>query len=226
MKSEKTNFASDLKTNIRGRLVAGLLVILPIYVTYFIIKFLIGLIGGILSPIVKKVVVLSGGTHPGNVVEGVIVTTIAFILVLVALYFIGVFTTNFFGKLILGYFEAIVHKMPVIKNVYISSKQLLSLVSLPGGKAFKRVVMVEYPRAGMKAIAFVTGNIKSKDGTELTSIFIPTTPNPTSGFLIYLPESDITETTMTIEEGMKLIFSGGILAPEEIEFSQKEIQAT
>ncbi len=144
MKSEKINFASNLKTNIRRRLIAGLLVILPVYVTYFIIKFLIELIGGILSPIAKKVITLLGGTPPGNVVEGFIVTTIAFILVFAAFYFIGVFATNFFGKLILGYFEAIVHKMPIIKNVYTSSKKLLSLVSFPGRKAFKRVVIVEY----------------------------------------------------------------------------------
>jgi uncharacterized membrane protein len=75
----------------------------------------------------------------------------------------------------------------------------------------------------MKVIAFATGGIKSKDGTELTSIFIPTTPNPTSGFLIYLPESDIVETSLTVEEAMKLIVSGGILVPEEIEFSRREI---
>jgi uncharacterized membrane protein len=77
----------------------------------------------------------------------------------------------------------------------------------------------------MKAFAFVTGNIKTKDGTELTSIFIPTTPNPTSGFLIYLPESDIIETDMDIEEGMKLIVSGGILVPEHLEFYNDELSS-
>ena len=94
-------------------------------------------------------------------------------------------------------------------------------MSLPGRKAFKRVVIVEFPRAGMKAISFVTGSIKFNDVIELTSVFVPTTPNPTSGFLIYLPESDIVETNMTIEEGMKLIISGSILVPEEIKFSSK-----
>jgi uncharacterized membrane protein len=207
-------------------LVAGLLVILPIYVTYFVIKFLIGLVVGILSPLVDKVVVLLGGSTSDNTIEGIIVTTIAIILVFLALYSIGLFATNFLGRLLLGYFEVIVHKTPIIKNIYTSTKQLLHLVSLPSREAFKRVVIVDYPRAGMKVIAFVTGSIKSKDGTELTSIFVPTTPNPTSGFLIYISESDITETSMTIEEGMKLIFSGGILTPEVVEFGGKEIQAT
>ena len=223
---KKKNFASNVKAIIRRRLVAGLLVILPIYVTYFVIKFLIGLVGGVLSPVVKKVGVLLGGPTSGNTIEEIIVTTTAIMFVFLVLYSIGLFATNFIGRLLLGYFEAIVRTMPIVKNVYTSSKQLFHLISLPSREAFKRVVIVDYPRVGMKVIAFVTGSIKSKDGTELTSIFVPTTPNPTSGFLIYIPESDITETSMTIEEGMKLIFSGGILAPEDVEFGRKEIQET
>lgn len=223
METGKITFASDFKKNIRKRLVAGLFVIFPIFLTFFVIKFLFGFVGGVLSPVVTKVIVLLGYSPPDSKVDEFVITSVSIILIFVALYFIGVFATNFFGKLILGYFEAILHKTPIIKNVYTSSKQFLHIVSLPGKKAFKRVVMVEYPRVGMKVIAFATGGIKSKDGTELTSIFIPTTPNPTSGFLIYLPESDIVETNMTIEEGMKLIISGGILVPEEIEFSRKEI---
>ncbi|MBO1223049.1 MAG: DUF502 domain-containing protein [Candidatus Scalindua sediminis] len=223
MESEKITFTSDFKKNIRRRLVTGLLVIFPIFITFFVVKFLFGFVGGVLSPVVTKVIVRLGYSPPDSKVDEFVITTVSIILTFAALYFIGVFATNFFGKLILGYFDAILHKTPVINNIYKSSKQFLQLVSLPGRKAFKRVVIVEYPRVGMKVIAFVTGSIKSKDGIELTSIFIPTTPNPTSGFLIYLPESDIVETNMTIEEGMKLIISGGILVPEEIEFSCKEI---
>ncbi len=223
MEPEKTNFAGRFKKLVRRRLIAGLLVILPIYVTYFVIKFLIGLLGGILSPVVEKIIELLEGSPPSNAVEEFVVTTIALILVLVVLYFIGLFAANLAGKFLINVYEAILSKMPIVKNIYASSKQLIQIVSLPSRETFKRVVIVEYPRAGMKAIAFVTGNIKSKDGTELTSIFIPTTPNPTSGFLLYLPESDIVETNMTIEEGMKLIFSAGILVPEEIEFGLKKI---
>ncbi len=219
MGSEKITFTSDLKK----RLVPGLLVIFPIFITFFVIKFLFGFVGGVLSPVVTKVIVLLGYSPPDSKVDEFVITTVSIILTFAALYFIGLFATNFFGKLILGYFEAILHKTPIIKNVYASSKQFLHIISLPGKKAFKRVVIVEYPRVGMKVIAFATGSIKSKDGTELTSIFIPTTPNPTSGFLIYLPESDIVDTSLTVEEGMKLIVSGGILVPEEIEFSRKEI---
>ena len=226
MEAEKTTFIGSFKRLIEKRLITGLLVIIPIYVTYFIIKFLFSFVGGILSPAVRKVLLSLGYSIPDHSAADFIVTSFAFILTFVLLYFIGGFAANVLGKLMLGYFEAIVHKTPIIKNIYTSSKQLLQLVSLPSRKAFKRVVIVEYPRVGMKVIAFVTGSIKSKDGIELTSIFVPTTPNPTSGFLIYLPESDIIETDMTIEEGMKLIFSGGILVSEDIEFSRKKTQVT
>ena len=215
MKSGKL-YTADSKKNARRKLVTGLLVVFPIFITFIVIKFLFGLIGGILSPVVTKAFIFFGSS-PKSTIDEFVVTSIAFVLTFLALYFIGVIATNFFGKLIISFFEAILHKTPIIKNVYTSSKQLIEIISLPSRQSFKRVVIVEYPRVGMKAFAFVTGNIKTKDGTELTSIFIPTTPNPTSGFLIYLPESDIIETDMNIEEGMKLIISGGILVPEQLE---------
>ncbi len=221
MKSGKL-YTADSKKNARRKLVTGLLVVFPIFITFIVIKFLFGLIGGILSPVVTKVFIFFGSS-PKSTIDEFVVTSIAFLLTFIALYFIGVIATKFFGKLILSFFEAILHKTPIIKNVYTSSKQLIEIISLPSRQSFKRVVIVEYPRVGMKAFAFVTGNIKTKDGTELTSIFIPTTPNPTSGFLIYLPEEDIIETDMNIEEGMKLIISGGILVPEHLELYKGEL---
>ena len=215
-------YTRDFRKNTRRKLVAGLLVVFPIFITFIIIKFLFGLIGGILSPVVERAFILLGSSPKGTV-DDFVVTSIAFILTFSALYFIGVIATNFFGKLILNFFEAILNKTPIIKNIYTSSKKLIEIISLPSRQSFKRVVIVEYPRVGMKAFAFVTGNIKTKDGTELTSIFIPTTPNPTSGFLIYLPENDIIETDMDIEEGMKLIISGGILVPEHLELNNGKL---
>ena len=217
-------YTSDFRKNTRRKLVAGLLVVFPIFITFIVIKFLFGLIGGILSPVVEKAFIFLGFS-PKSTVDEFVVTSIAFVLTFLALYFIGAIATNFFGKFILSFFEAILNKTPIIKNIYTSSKKLIEIISLPSRQSFKRVVIVEYPRVGMKAFAFVTGNIKTKDGTELTSIFIPTTPNPTSGFLIYLPESDIIETDMDIEEGMKLIVSGGILVPEHLEFYNDELSS-
>ncbi|MHC4267740.1 MAG: DUF502 domain-containing protein [Planctomycetota bacterium] len=214
-------YTKGFKKNSRRKLIAGLLVVFPVFITFIVIKFLFTMIGGILSPLVIKAVGFFGFSPSGKIDEFVI-TSVAFVLTFVALYFIGVIATNFFGKFIISFFEAILNNVPIIKNVYTSSKKLIEIISLPTRQSFKRVVIIEYPRAGMKAFAFVTGGIKTGDGTDLTSLFIPTTPNPTSGFLLYLPEEDITETDLNIEEGMKLIVSGGILVPERMELYTKK----
>ncbi|OHB47567.1 MAG: hypothetical protein A2106_00880 [Planctomycetes bacterium GWF2_40_8] len=211
-------YTGDFKKNTKRKIIAGLLVVFPIFITYIVIKFLFGLIGGLLSPVVKESFILLGVSLRNSKVDEFVTTSVAFVITFAALYFIGAVATNFFGKLIIGFFEAILNKTPIIKNIYTSSKKMIEIISIPGRKAFKRVVIVEYPRVGMKVFAFVTGNVKIKDGTELTSVFIPTVPNPTSGFLIYLPDEDIVETDLTIEEGMKLIVSGGILVPAQLEF--------
>lgn len=208
-------YTHDFKKDFRRKLIAGLLVVFPVFITFIVIKFLFTMIGGILSPVVIKVVVFLGFS-PKSKIDEFAITSVAFVLTFVALYFIGVIATNFFGKFIISFFEAILNNVPIIKNIYTSSKKLIELISLPSRQSFKKVVIVEYPRAGMKAFAFVTGGIKIEDGKEFTSLFIPTTPNPTSGFLIYLPEEDILETDLNIEEGMKLIVSGGILVPERM----------
>ena len=204
------------KRKARRKLITGLLVVLPIFVTFYVIKFLFTMIGGILSPVVIKAVGFFGFS-PNSKIDEFVITSVAIVLTFVVLYSIGVIATNFLGKIIIRSYESILHNVPIIKNVYTSSKKLIEIISLPTTQSFKRVVIVQYPRIGMKAFAFVTGNIKTQDGAELSSIFIPTTPNPTSGFLIYLPEQDIEETDLSIEEGMKLIVSGGILVPDRME---------
>ena len=218
MKSGNTESSKVLSKSTRRKLIAGLLVVFPVFITFFVIKFLFTMIGGILSPVVIKAVGFFGFS-PNSKIDEFVITSVAFVLTFVSLYSIGVVATNFMGKFIIRFFETILHNVPIIKNVYTSSKKLIEIISLPTTQSFKRVVIVEYPRAGMKAFAFVTGGIKTEDGTELTSLFIPTTPNPTSGFLIYLPEQDIEETDLSIEEGMKLIVSGGILIPERMELN-------
>ncbi len=220
MKSGKL-YSVGFRKSTRRKMIAGLLVVLPIYVTFFVIKFLFTMIGGILSPVVVRVVG-SIGFSPNSKIDEFIITSVAFILTFVALYSIGVITTNFLGRFVINFFEKIVNNVPIIKNVYTSSKKLIEILSLPTTQSFKRVVIVEYPRVGMKAFAFVTGSLKTKSGAELTSIFVPTTPNPTSGFLIYLSEQDIEETDLSIEEGMKLIVSGGILVPERMELKYNQ----
>ncbi len=221
MKSGKL-YTVGFKKSTRRKVIAGLLVVFPVFITFIVIKFLFTMIGGILSPVVIKAVGFFGFS-PKSKIDEFVITSVAFVLTFVTLYFIGMIATNFLGKFVINFFEKILHNVPIIKNVYTSSKKLIEIISLPTTQSFKRVVIVEYPRVGMKAFAFVTGNLKTQDGTELSSIFIPTTPNPTSGFLIYLSERDIEETDLSIEEGMKLIVSGGILIPDRMETNRGKL---
>ena len=133
MKSELKSgklYTIGLKKTTRRTLITGLLVVLPIFVTFFVIKFLFNVIGGILSPVVTKTFIYFGFS-PSSTIDEFIVTSIAFVLTFVALYSIGAIATNFFGKLILRVFETIVHNTPIIKNVYTSSKKLIEIISLP-----------------------------------------------------------------------------------------------
>ena len=126
----------------------------------------------------------------------------------------GLLISNVFGKQIYAWFEKILSRIPFVNTVYRTIKQITSHLSAPDRQAFKKVVFIEYPRKGIWTISMVTGESNNKNGELYYHIFVPTTPNPTSGYLLYLPQKDTRQTDMSIEEGMKIIISGGMLAPK------------
>lgn len=138
-------------------MLTGLLLILPVYVTFFVVKFLFSFVGGTLAPIIKRMLQFHGVAPPRTTLDEFIITFFGLILTFVALYFIGIFAANFVGKAIIDYFENLLTKTPVIKNIYSSVKQIIHAVTLPGRQAFKRVVIIDFPREGTKSIGFVTG---------------------------------------------------------------------
>lgn len=211
-----------LKKNIRNKLLTGLLVILPVYVTLFVVKFLYRFIGAEFLPLLKRVF-KHDFAMPETVINPLLII-IGILITFTALYFIGVFATNFLGKQIILFYERIINSTPIVKSIYSSSKQVIHTFSSSGKKSFKRVVVVEFPRRGLNMIGFVTGTITNKEGVSLTGVFVPSTPNPTTGFLIYLPKEEIMDTNMTVEDAIKLIISGGILMPEDIDFQTAEYQ--
>ena len=211
METEKHTLGEQIRKTLRKRLIAGILIILPAYITYFIVKTLFGFVGGYFSPIVRRIIETNNYKLPSFAV-----TIISLILTFIALYFIGLFAANIVGARIIHYFELLVNKMPLIKTVYSSSKQIIQTATLPGKSSFKRVVLVNFPSTSGKAIGFITGSTEVKGGEKFYSVFIPTTPNPTTGFLFFFTEKDIMETTLSVEEGMKSILSGGILTPTKI----------
>lgn len=208
-------FFNLLKTDIRKRMLTGLLLILPVYVTFFVVKFLFGFIGGTLSPLIKKIFLLFGAELPKTSVDEFIITFIGLIFTFASLYFIGIFAANVIGKSIIHYFENLLTKTPVINSIYSSVKQLVHAISLPGKQAFKRVVILDFPKEGTKSIGFVTGTLKENGKDKYISVFVPTTPNPTSGFLVFTPEDDVIDTNLTVEEAFKTLLSGGVLTPKQ-----------
>lgn len=212
METEKHTIGERIRKTLRKRFIAGILIILPAYITYFVIKTLFNFVGGYFSPIVKKIIESNGYTLPD-----LAVTILGLILTFIVLYFIGLFAANVVGGRIIHYFEMLVNKMPLIKTVYSSSKQIVQTATLPGKSAFKRVVLVDFPKPGWKAIGFLTGSTEVKGGGKKYMVFIPTTPNPTSGFLTLFEEKDITETTLSVEEGIRVILSAGFLIPPKLD---------
>ncbi|MGR3319346.1 MAG: DUF502 domain-containing protein [Candidatus Anammoxibacter sp.] len=222
MVKKKLSIPKRIKKIVLNRLLTGFLVILPIYVTFSVIKFLFNYIGAKFVPVLEKLF-HNEIAIPDPVLETILVIVGIFIT-FAALYMIGLFASNFLGKQIITFYERIINNTPIVKNIYSSSKQIIHTFSTSKEKSFKRVVLVEYPRKGMNVVGFVTNSITNKDGKSLTSVFIPTTPNPTSGFLIYLPKEEIFDTNMTVEEAIKLVISGGILVPKDLNFQMAEYQ--
>lgn len=220
MGDKNLGMLASTRKSIRNKLLTGLLVILPIYVTFFVVKFLFNVVSDKFVPVLTRVIEHEQWAIPDKVLHPLLIT-IGILITFSALYFIGLFASNFLGKQIILFYEKIINNTPVVKNIYSSSKQVIQTFSRPEGESFKRVVLVEYPRKGMSVVGFATGGITNKKGESLSSVFIPTTPNPTSGFLIYLPKDDIMDTNMSVEEAIKLVISGGILVPDDLDFDRE-----
>jgi uncharacterized membrane protein len=138
-------------------------------------------------------------------------------LALVVIMAVGYLSTFFFIRRIILIGEGIVTRVPFIKFFYATPKEVLNTLTMPKNDSRKRVVMIEYPRKGIWGFAFATGEInRNPDGARLIAVFLPTTPNPTSGFLLYLPEHDVLDTNISVEDGARLIISGGILSPTDV----------
>ena len=194
---------------IRRYLLAGLVVWLPILATFGILRFIVDLLDQTISllPLAYQPKQLFGVRIPGFGV----------LLSLVLLFFTGIIATNFFGQRVVLWSESVLDKIPLVRSIYNASKQVIQAIFATNSNAFRKVLLVEYPRKGMWSIAFQTGvaysEVSEQVGTEMLSIFIPTTPNPTSGFLMMVAQSDVLELTMTIDEALKFIISLGMMQP-------------
>ncbi|MDP3562384.1 MAG: DUF502 domain-containing protein [Legionellaceae bacterium] len=195
--------------SLRSYLLAGLVVWLPILVTFVVLRFIIDLLDTTIAllPRAYQPEQLFGFQIPGL---GVL---LSFILLLIT----GIIATNILGQRIVAWSEALLDKIPLVRTIYNAAKQMIHAIFATNGQAFRKVLMVEYPRKGMWSVGFQTGEstteIIGHVGVEMVSIFIPTTPNPTSGFLMMLPKKDAIELSMTVDEALKFIISLGVMQP-------------
>lgn len=195
--------------NLRRYLVAGLLVWLPILVTVLVLKFLIDLVD-------SSLLLLPAAIQPESLI-GFRIPGLGIVLSGAVLLATGMVVTNLFGRSMVRMWEGLLARIPVVRAIYSASKQLAETLFSGKGKSFRKVAMVRYPHPGTWALAFVTGDglteACAKTGRELVNVFVPTTPNPTSGFFIMVPRDDMIELEMSVDTGIKLILSAGAVVP-------------
>ena len=192
---------NSITQNIRSKLFAGIATAIPLFLTYFLLKFLFQTLDDMSTPILDKF--------------GIEIPGLGILLTLVLIFSLGALVTNFLGRKIFDLGEKIVKRVPIVNTIYSTLKQITDTFTKGTSETFEGAVYIQYPRQGLWTMAFISGQSKTKDGVAYYHLFVPTTPNPTSGFFLMIPQSDAVPTGMSVEEGLKTIISGGMLAPEE-----------
>ena len=199
----------------RRYLIAGLLVWVPVGITWFVIKFMIDLMD-------QTVLLLPESLRPEHLL-GYRIWGLGVVLTVVILLVTGMIVANLVGRKLVSIGERLLDRIPLVRSIYSGVKQVMETMLAGSGKSFRSVVLVEYPRKEMWTLAFLTGErgvkeMEDKTGRELSHIFVPTTPNPTSGFFLVVPSSDVIILDMSIDDGLKMIMSAGVVVPK----AQKE----
>ncbi|MDY6864008.1 MAG: DUF502 domain-containing protein [Thermodesulfobacteriota bacterium] len=191
--------------HIKTYILRGFFAIIPIALSFFAIKFIYSTIDKRFTGMMDKI---TGFSFPG----------IGILLVIIILYVIGITASNLIGKQFLGIIEKITERIPLIKTTYKIGQQLAVTLSLPEKQVFRRAVLVEYLKPGIWTIGFVTGTIidRKNSAEKLLKVFIPTPPNPTSGTMVVVKESETRDPGWSVEDALKAVISGGIIGPGEI----------
>jgi uncharacterized membrane protein len=180
----------------------GIVIVVPIGATVLILVWIFNAIDGILEPVIKGIW--------GRPVAGV-----GFGITIVVIFLAGLITNNIIGKRLITYAESFLSRVPLVWQLYNGIKQILESFSRPSKAGYMEVVLIEFPRVGMKAIGFVTNETSDESGKKLFHIFVPTSPNPTSGFLQIVEEDKITHTKMSVDDALKVVVSAGRMSPGE-----------
>ena len=196
---------------VRSYFLAGVLVTAPIALTLYFVWVVVNFVDNLVKPLIPEQYALKHYLPfdiPG----------LGLIIVGVGLTIIGALAAGFLGRLVIRVGERVVEKMPIVRSIYSAIKQIFETVLSRDSMTFRQVVLVEYPRTGIWALGFVTGTTKGEvqedTADEVINVFVPTTPNPTSGFLIFMPRQDIQILDMSVEDGIKMVVSAGIITPK------------
>ena len=191
---------NSLIQNLRSKLLTGIITLLPLYLTYIVLKFFFKTLNDISEPILNRL--------------NIEIPFLGIFLTLLLVLSIGIAVTNFLGRKFFEIGEKIVKKVPLVSSIYYSIKQILNTITNSSTDEFKGTVYIQYPRKGLWTMAFISGESISESGKAFFHLFVPTTPNPTSGFFLMIPKEDAIESNMSVEDGLKTIISGGLLAPK------------
>ncbi len=199
---------------LRNYFITGIIVTAPIVLTVYLVTLVVSLID-------EKVLPLLGERYNPENYLPFAVPGIGVLIFVIAITIIGWLTTGLVGRTVVRFGENLLDRMPVVRSVYSALKQIFETVFSQSSRAFRDVVLIPYPRDGCWAIGFATGTTKGEvqDAIqdEVVNVFLPTTPNPTSGYLLFLPKKDVIFLSMTVEQGIKLVISGGVVTPDLVE---------
>lgn len=199
-----------LMTRIRRYLMTGVLVWLPLGVTIFVVMLLVDTMD-------QTLLLLPDSLHPDTLL-GFHIPGLGVLLTFAVILLTGIVMAHFFGQEILAVWESILNRIPLVRSIYTSVKQLSETLLSTGGQSFRKVLLIEYPRRGAWTLAFQTGTevgeAQLKTGEEVINVYVPTTPNPTSGFFLMIPRKDVVELDMSVDQGLKMIISMGVVVPK------------
>ena len=199
---EKQSLATRLARHLRGKLLAGLLALIPLVATILVLRLVFNNLDDMVQPLVKRIF-------------GRDITGVGIGIGVVGIYLMGVIATNFLGRAAIRQIESVILRVPIVRWVYRLTKQIVDTLSA-AGKASFRVVMIQWPSPGTYTIGFLTGSSVNADNKTYYNVLVPTTPTPSSGFLAIVPEEQVVFTNLSVEEGIKIVVSSGVLAPKEL----------
>jgi len=194
---------------LRAYFFAGILVTAPVSITFYIAWQFIQFMDDQVSPFIPPAFNPANWGIPG----------FGLVTVVVSLTLIGALTAGFAGRALVRLYDAVLERMPVLRGIYSAVKQIFETMLAQKANAFREVALIEYPRKGIWTLAFITGttkgDVRSRFDEDMVNVFVPTTPNPTSGFLLFLPRRDVQILDMTVEDGIKMVVSTGIITPPD-----------